>query len=188
MTSYVPDGRDDFQQLDFAGGRRRGLAASERVDDLTRRLTISEKIELVDYLELDLDPARLIGIAESRIRAACQFEDSLCIVCRRVRIAFRLPKPRTDPGGLTYDYDSIPLYLLHPLSVTAEELPDLETCLRFTLETDMYRPQDCMRWQGKLIVADGGDESVSSALHVFAVDVDSYEPRRQPTRTEILEA
>lgn len=160
----------DFQHLDFAGARLRGLAVSERVDDLTRRLTLSEKFDLVDYLELDIDPASVIGVAESRIISACRIDNTCCIVCRRLRIAYRLPKLRLDSRGHACDYESIPIFLLHPLSSSARELPALADCLHWTREADLYRPQDCMIWRGKLIVADGGDESITSALHIFEID------------------
>lgn len=183
-----PRPKTDFQHLDFAGARRKGLAASDRVDDLTRSLSIAEKFDLVEFLEQDIEPSRLIGIAESRILSTCRLEDGACLVCRRIRVAYRLPKPQTDPGGLTNDYDSLPFYLMHPLSVTANELPDLSTCLRFTLETDLFRPQDCMVWHGKLIVADGGYATIPSAVHVFEVKKDSLDSQPQPSRMEILEA
>lgn len=170
-----PSRTREFQHLDFAGARRRGLAASERVDDLTRRLTMMEKTELVDYLELDIDPGRVIGMAENRIISACRIDSAHCIVCRRIRIACRLPKLRADSRGRAYDYESIPIYLLHPLADLAQELPDLESCLRWTLEADLYRPQDCMTWRGKLIVADGGDDDVPSALHIFDLNLRSLD-------------
>ncbi len=160
-----------FQHLDFGGARRRGLAALERVNDLTRRLTMMEKIQLVEYLELDIDPGGLIGMAESRIIAACRISNAHWIVCRRMRIAYRLPKLRSDSLGRTYDYDSIPVYLLHPLADLAQELPDLDTCLRWTQEAELYRPQDCMTWRDKLLVADGGDDDVPSALHIFDLNL-----------------
>lgn len=166
-----PSRAREFQHLDFAGARRRGLAASERVDEITRRLTMMEKTDLVDYLELDIDPGRVIGMAESRIISACRIDSAHWIVCRRIRAAYRLPKLRADSRGRAYDYDSIPICLLHPLADLAQELPDLETCLRWTLDADLYRPQDCMTWRGKLIVADGGDEDVPSALHIFDLNL-----------------
>ena len=160
----------DFRHFDFAGARRRGLAASERVSDLTRRLTMMEKTDLVDSLDLDIDPARVIGLAESRIISACQIDCTRFFVCRQVRIAYRTSKLQTDSRGRDYDYESIPVYLFHPLSISALELPDLDACIRWTLEADLYRPQDCMTWRGKLIVADGGDEAVPSALHIFEIN------------------
>ena len=163
-----PKTRHPFKRLDFSGARLRGMAANERIDELAHSLTIAEKIDLVAACDWEIDPMRLIGISESKILAACKLEADNYVLCRRIRIAYRLPKPLGDESGMAYDYDSFTLYVMHRLATGATDLPELSLCLKATEEADLFRPQDCMYCDGVLLVADGGDEDTSSAVHVFS--------------------
>ena len=77
--------------LNFAGPRHRGLRAPERTLDLVRPLSVSEKMALVNQLQLDVLPPLLLGIAESYVLAETLISaPNLYFVCRRVRIAVAL--------------------------------------------------------------------------------------------------
>ena len=157
----------EFGHLNFSGARRRGLMIDERIEDLVRPLSIIEKVELVEYLDWDIDPLSLLGIAESTIRSCCKIYDDEVAVCRRTRIAYRLPQATRDDRGSHYDYDSIETHLFHGLQVDTKELPDLTDCLT---DIDLFRPLDCMAVDGKLYIADGGQGEIRSALHLFEIE------------------
>ena len=156
----------DLDHLNFSGARRRGLMVDERIEDLVRPLSIAEKVELVEYLDWDIDPLRLLGIADSIILSCCHVDDDVFVVCRRTRIAYRLTQATRDDRGLDFDYDSNEINLLHGLQVDAKELPVLTECLA---DFDLCRPLDCMAVDGKLYIADGGEDEIRSALHVFEI-------------------
>jgi len=163
--------------LNFAGPRRRGLQGSERVRDLVRPLTVPDKIALVKRLRLNMPPPLLLGIAESYVLAEALLLPDLYFVCRRVRLAFALPQEQVDGDGQPYDYDTLALYAAHlyPL-VSSEETPLAET-LEGLPGVEMVRPMDCVFHQNHLFVADGGDDSRLSAIHVWQVELP---PRETP--------
>ena len=179
-----PETRHPFDYLDFSGARLRGMAVNERIDELVQSLTIAEKIDLVADSDWGIDPMRLIGISESKILAACKLDADNHALCRRIRIAYRLPKPQRDEPGMAYDYDSFTLHVLHRLPAGAIELPDLSLCLKSTQESDLFRPQDCMYCDGVLLVADGGDEDTFSAVHVFSSKSFVYGQLRHHARAD----
>lgn len=163
----APSRKTAFTHLNFSGARWRGLMVDERVNDMLRSISIAEKIALLDYLDWEIDPMRLLGIAESTVLACCAFSAGEFLVCRRIRVAFRLLVARRDDHGLDFDYDSIEVHLLHRLPAHAPDLPDLSQCLT---DLDLCRPLDCMTLDGKLYIADGGDGSTKCALHVFEIE------------------
>ena len=169
-----PSKMNVFDHLNFAGARWRGRMADERIKDLLRDLSIAEKIALVDYLDWEIDPLRLLGIAESIVLSCCPYSDGGYLICRRIRVAYRLPVAQRADHGLDpdYDYDSVEAHLLHRLPADALELPDLTECLT---EFDLCRPLDCMRLDGKVYLADGGEGAIKSALHVFEIETSDDE-------------
>jgi len=147
--------------LNYTGARLRGIYEDERIDDVVLPLTVQNKIELVEFMEWDVNPMQLIGIAESVVLSHTQVEDTM-IVCRRVRVAYRLLQP-TD----THDYDSLDVYVLHsfmPEHGTSSELVD---CLNDIDDVVLLRPMDCLFHKGRLYIADGGDGDDVSAIHIF---------------------
>lgn len=157
-----------FDHLNFTGARWHGRLADERLEDMLRDLSIAEKIALVDYLDWDIDPLRLLGVAASIVLSCCKYSDGEFLVCRRIRVAFRLPLPAQDHPGFDrdYDYDSLEVHLLHCLPADARELPDLTECLS---DLDLCRPLECMRIGQRIYLADGGEGAIKSALHVFEI-------------------
>lgn len=174
-----------FDHLNFSGARWRGLIVDERVEDLLRDLSIAEKIALVDYLDWEIDPLSLLGIAESIVLSCCPFCDGEFLVCRRIRVAFRLPLVEGDDQGLDCDYDSMEVHLLHRLPADALELPDLRECLTCF---DLCRPLDCMRVDGKFYLADGGEDAIKSALHVFEIETSGDITRNEIETVEALDS
>ena len=165
-----------FDHLNFSGARWRGRIADERIEDIARDLSIAEKIALVDYLDWEIDPLRLLGIAESIVLSCCPYSEGEFLLCRRIRVAFRLPAAARDDHGLDCDYDSIEVHLLHRLPADALELPDLRDCLT---HFDLCRPLDCMRVDGKFYLADGGEGAIKSALHVFEIETSDDREQRE---------
>lgn len=174
-----------FDHLDFCGARSRGLATSERVDKLVRGISVAEKIAMTDYMGWDVDPMRLTGIAESRILSTSAMTRARYVVCRRIRVIWRLPQMQTDRHGFSYDYDSLPIHLVHDLPSDATVLPDLADC---TEEVDFCRPLDCIYALGKLYVADGGDGDVPSAVHVFAHNMRHELAADEPSAVQLSDA
>ncbi|MCY4018721.1 MAG: hypothetical protein OXG39_04880 [Chloroflexi bacterium] len=176
-----------FDHLNFSGARWRGRMADERVEDMLRHLSIAEKIALVDYLDWEIDPLRLLGIAESIVLSCCPYSDGEYLVCRRIRVAYRLPAAQSDDHGLDrdYDYDSVEVHLLHRLPADTLELPDLSECLT---EFDLCRPLDCMRLDGKFYLADGGEGAIKSALHVFEIATSGDEAQHEIATAKALDS
>lgn len=156
-----------FDHLNYTGARWRGRMVDERIVDLLRDLSIAEKIALLDYLDWEIDPLRLLGIAESIVLSCCAYCDGEFLVCRRIRVAYRVPAGERDDHSLDCDYDSIEVHLLHRLPADALELPDLRECLT---DLDLCRPLDCMIVDRKVYLADGGEGEIKSALHIFEID------------------
>jgi len=180
-----PSAMKVFDHLNFSGARWRGRIVDERIQDLLRGLSIAEKIALVDYLDWDIDPLRLLGIAESTVLSCCAYGDGEFLACRRIRVAFRLPEAGRDDHSLDCDYDSIEVHLLHRLPADALELPDLRACLT---DLDLCRPLDCMRVDGKIYLADGGEGAIKSALHVFEIGTSGDEAQHEIETAEALDS
>lgn len=155
-----------FAHLNFSGARWRGLADAERIAEIAHHVSIADKIALLDYLGWDNDPHQLLGIVESRILSCCRYNEDAFAVCRRIRVAFRLPDTKKNDDTLDSVYDSIPIHLFHGLCADADELPGLPECLT---DFDLCRPIDCMAVDGKLYLADGGSGEIRCALHVFEI-------------------
>ena len=162
-----PVRRPCFAHLNYAGARRRGMASTERIEELVLGIGIADKIELVDFMEWSIDPLQLIGIAESVILACAAIDGGAALVCRRIRVACRLGEARMDEHGFEYNYDTLPVNLLHELAREAGGLPDLADCLQDLDDVALLRPMDCLYHQGKLYVADGGEGDDPSAIHIF---------------------
>lgn len=160
----MPDHKTCCENLQFIGARLRGVLSEERIDELVLPLSIDDKIELVDYMEWDIDPMQLIGVAESVVLAHTQLPDGTLMVCRRVRIAYRLAEPHAD-----YDYDSLDVYLLHEV-YPDDDVLDVVDCFNDDDDVVLLRPMDCLFYGGLLYVADGGEDEDVSAIHIFEYD------------------
>ena len=176
---------NNFDHLNFSGARWRGLRVEERVDNLLRALTFAEKVALVDYLDWDIDPLRLLGIAESTVLSCCPYAYDEYLVCRRIRVAFRLVLATADCFGPDRDYDSIAVHLLHRLPADALELPDLRMCLT---DFDLCRPLDCMRIDRNIYLADGGEGAIKSALHVFEIAAPGANARHEIETLDVADS
>jgi hypothetical protein len=147
--------------LNFTGGRYRGLREPERVHDWLKPLTVQEKMLFAPHL--NLAPMAILGIAESVVHSEAQI-DTRYLVCRRLRIAYALPEIRYDQEQQPYDYDTHALYLAHfhqqgDLSEALDGLPDVDLC----------HPMDCIAYNGYLIIADGGEGQQKSSIHLWRV-------------------
>lgn len=162
----LPTSKSCCEPLIFIGARIRGLQGDEPIDEMVLHLTIDDKIELVEYMEWELSPMQLIGIAESVVLSHTQLPDGLLMVCRRVRIAYRLNEIVTY-HDVPYDYDSLAIYLLHEFDPNNDDPPELVDCLNDFEDVELLRPMDCLFHDGKLYVADGGEDDDSSAIHIF---------------------
>jgi hypothetical protein len=154
--------------LNFSGPRWRGLRATDRIDDMVYPLPLAAKISLVKRLGLDLPPPLLLGLAESRVLAEAALAPGCWLVCRRVRLAYALAQPRRDHDGLPYDYDTLPLYLLHgwlPDGDSGDLLPD--AAFGGPPGAALRRPLDCLAAHGWLLVADGGTPEQRAAVHIW---------------------
>lgn len=153
--------------LNYTGARLRGIREEERIEEIVLPLSIEDKIELVDYMEWDIEPMQLIGIAESTVLASAYLPDETLVVCRRVRVVYHLRKATP-----TYDYDALEIYLLHDV-LPDDDIADIVDCLNDDDNLDVLRPMDCMYYDGYLYVADGGEDDDLSAIHIFEYQVDS---------------
>lgn len=160
--------------LNFSIGRYRGMREAERIADLVQPLTIQEKMALVKFLPLPIMPPLLFGIAESVVLAEAAFASpDIFLVCRRVRLAYGLMPPRLDSSHQKYDYDTVMLYFVHLYDAHDTE----EHLLHETIASGqsllsgvvLHRPMDCLIHEDKLFIADGGDETHTSAIHIWTI-------------------
>ncbi len=162
----LPTSKSCCEELKFTGARIRGLQQDEPINEIVLPLSIDDKIELVDYMEWDISPMQIMGVAESVVLSHTQLPDGLLMICRRVRIAYRLSET-ANHHGVPYDYDSLDMYLLHQFDPADDELPELVDCLNDFEDVELLRPMDCLYHDGKLYVADGGEDDDTSAIHIF---------------------
>jgi hypothetical protein len=166
-TAILPTSKSCCDSLTFTGARLRGLQRDEPIAEIVLPLSVEDKIELVDYMEWDISPMQIIGIAESVVLSHTSLSDGSLMVCRRVRIAYRLTQVSAD-RGVPYDYDSLDLHLLHEFDPNSDdELPEVVDCLNELEDVVLLRPMDCLYHDGKLYVADGGEADDVSAIHIF---------------------
>ncbi|MFO7321831.1 MAG: hypothetical protein DIU68_008875 [Chloroflexota bacterium] len=156
--------------LNFAGPRHRGLAGPERLLDIVQPLSLQDKIHLIERFGLELTPVQLLGLAESYVlaEAPLMFPD-VFVIARRIRVAFRMDEVREDEDGQPYDYDSVALYLAEIIDRRIERpqwLPEGEATLP---GVQLHRPMDCIVSGNLLVIADGGEESRASQLHLWNI-------------------
>jgi len=153
-----------YHPLAFSGARHHGMRELERVSDLAQPLSIGEKLAIIDWLELDVTPMQILGIASSKILAQADIDDETTWIIRRLSIAVALPDTQIAPDGLPMDYTSIPLYVIQP----DEDEMTLEDILDFMSPTLFVNPMDCIRVNDTLMVLDGGlDAEQPATLFTF---------------------
>lgn len=165
-TAILPSSKSCCDSLKFTGARLQGMQREDHITEIVLPLSIEDKIELVEFMEWDILPMQIIGIAESVVLSQTRLPDETIMVCRRVRIAYRLAE-QMEYQGIPYNYDSLAVYMLHEFDPADDELPELVDCLNDMEDVDLLRPMDCLYYDGRLYVADGGEEGDVSAIHVF---------------------
>jgi hypothetical protein len=157
--------------LNFAGPRHRGLYGLERVLDMVRSLSIEEKMGLLKTFNIPAAmPPLVIGLAESYVLAEARLETpDLFVVCRRLRVAYRLNEEQTDTDGQPYDYDTSVIYLTHLVDRSLDyEMTLLDP--RFQLPGPaLIRPMDCLIFDDLLMVPDAGTDDQSAAIHLWKI-------------------
>ena len=104
------------------------------------------------------------------IDTATRLDETLRLVCRRVRLARALPEIQYDDENQPYDYDSSVLHLLHPYNAATESAPPLEACLNAVGDVDLMQPQDCFYYEGRLLVCDASNGTHNSRLVLYRVE------------------
>lgn len=156
-------------RLTYSGPRQRGLRDHERITDVIRPLEVPTRIALAQQIHVPMP--HILGVAESRVLAeALLIPPDTYLVCRRLRIAFALPKPQRDADQQWYDYDTVVLYAAHLYRAAGGdvELPP-ETVFAGLPGITLRRPMDCIVCHQHLLIADGGDSAHPSQLHIWRV-------------------
>ncbi len=157
--------------LNYAGPRHRGMREAERVMDIVKPLTIQTKMQVIQHLNMSIMPMALLGIAESSVLAEALLEQpGLCMVCRRIRLAYALPQIQIDAEKQPYDYDTITLYSAHIYDYAAHEseiAPDqvLSGLPGVTLKC----PMDCLIYNHHLFISESGTTDYPAAVHVWRI-------------------
>ena len=168
--------------LNFTGPRHRGLRGPERLDDLVRPITVQDRFALVKQLKLEIPPPMLLGLAESYVIAEASIEyPHLFLVCRRLRLAYALPEEQVDDDGEPYNYDTIVRYAAHIVDTSAEQELPLSELLRDLPGAAFCRPMDCLLYNERLFIADGGNSERSSAVHIWRLRRMEHETRDDDT-------
>ena len=157
--------------LNFAGARHRGLRGPERLLDIVRPLSLQEKRALIDHYELPITPPMLLGLAESYVLAEAPLDyPNRFVVCRRIRLARALPEAQIDGDGERFDYDTFVLYAAHGFDRTQDDSAAVGAPDPLLGGVALHRPMDCLIANDRLFVADGGDETRVSQIHVWTIE------------------
>lgn len=167
--------------LNFSGPRQRGSCEHDRIHELVQPLTMPDRMALVERLGLDALPPDVLGLAESTVLAETALTADVLVVCRRVRIAYRLNAPRHEADGMPYDYDTVTVYAAHlydsragtPITDEGQPFDALSAALDALPGPRLRRPMACLALPndaggGVLIIGDGGSGDEPSALHRYA--------------------
>ncbi len=158
------------KNLNFSGARHRGMRETERVGDVVRELTLSEKMLVAERLNLSVPPPMILGLAESYVFSeAAIVYPRWFMVCRRLRVAYRLPEMAYDDDQQPYDYDSRVLYVAHLYDKNALRELTLGEIVDNLPEVTLHRPTDCIAAFGHLIMADSGGASRKNRVHVWQI-------------------
>lgn len=149
--------------LNFVGPRLRGMRETDRVSDMALSLSVADKMALAQTLGLGMP----LGLGESRVLAEAVLEDGVYFVCRRVRFLVALPETRHDSAGEPYDYDSVTRYIGHSAHPDDDPTTGLVDALAGWRGVRLHRPMDCLVHNGRFYIADGGDESRRSGIHIW---------------------
>lgn len=156
--------------LNFSGARHRGLREAERVGDVVRELTISEKMLISERLKLSVPPPMILGMAESYVFSEASIAyPRWFVVCRRLRVVYALPKQRYDDDQQPYDYDSRVLHVAHLYDKSALRELTLAEIFDSLPDATLYRPTDCIAAFGHLFIADSGGSARKNRVHVWQI-------------------
>lgn len=169
-TLITPSIRDLDDSWTFVGGRARGLRIEERISDLLQPLSIAERAYLSAQIHPSIAPGQWLGISARLPRAVAHVAPSLLLVCSKVQIAYALLSPAVDAHRMLYDYDTITLFLLQSYDVQVKEKPPVSVSLKEIDGQPLYRPLDCLVFNGRLYVADGGANDRKSAIRVWEIE------------------
>lgn len=155
-------------RLNFGGARYRGLHEPERIAELVRPLSLPTKMQVIETLGLSLTPPLLFGVAESTVLALGRLDPETWLVCRRLRLAYRLEQVQYDEDRQPYDYDTLIVHVVHPYNpaIHDHEMPPLAVFAGLP-GVMLYRPMDCLIFGEYVIVAEGGDPDYPAQIHIW---------------------
>jgi len=160
------------KNLNFSGARHRGMRETERIGDVVRELTLSEKMLVAERFNLPVSPPMILGLAESYVFSeAALIYPRWFVVCRRLRVAYALAEVRHDEHQQPYDYESRVLHLAHLYDKSALRERTLSEILDNLPDATLYRPTDCIAAFGHLIIADSGGTSRKNRVHVWQIEL-----------------
>jgi hypothetical protein len=128
-------------------------------------------MQLIEVFDLDVDPTMIIGLAESHVFSEAPLdENGNLLVCRRVLLAYALQSPKVDETNRPYDYDTLPLFVVHRYGPSDDGEVPIDRLFEPLPEVDFIRPMDCLVYQNHLFVADGGNDEYDSAVHIWKLE------------------
>ncbi|MEO1288465.1 MAG: hypothetical protein AAFV93_11915 [Chloroflexota bacterium] len=154
--------------MNYTGLRFRGMREADKVAEWVKPMPMLEKMPLMQTLNLGVPSMMLMGIAESRVLSETQLSDRISLICRRVRLLIALPEIKIDEAGLSYDYETHIMHVLHTFDSETEAYPSLHQALKQF--PDVSNPTDCLFTHEYLIVADSGYDEVVSTVHIYHLD------------------
>ena len=163
----APQAARAARSLQMGGARWRGLREADRIAEMVQPLSIAEKMALAQHLRLQIPPPAILGLAESHVLSeTCLNSDGTeLLVCRRLRIAIALAQPRSDDEGEPYDYDTVALYLAHPVDPSQPDIPELHSLFGPLWGVTLVQPLDCLQHAGRLVLVEGGTGAAPGRVH-----------------------
>lgn len=143
-------------QLNYTGGRTRGMREAEHLQDWAKPFTIAEKMRIIEALKLSITPMQLFGMINSVVLSSAQLHSDWFVVCRRIALAIALPKIQYDADGLPYDYDGHIIQTAHFYHASWEESPPIESVLMGIGDIRLSGTYDCVLMDNQLLISESG--------------------------------
>lgn len=158
--------------LNYGGGRWHGDLEADRVSDLVVPLSLDDRRHLVRMgLQSEEMLPYILGIIHSYVLSEAEAQPDQFVVCRRLRIAYRLSIPQTDEGdGAMENYDSVEFALAQRFDPANPDGPLHQSWLGpDALGVKLNWPMDVIACRGYLFLADSAYRRGRgpSHIHIF---------------------
>jgi len=167
-TIIAPTIHPSTTQLNYTGGRTRGIREAERLQDWAKPFSIAEKMHLIQTFNLSITPMQLFGMINSVVLSSVKLQSNWFVVCRRIALAIALPQMQYDENRLPYDYDSHIIQTAHLYHSSWEDSPPIEAVLAGIGDTRLNGAYDCVIIDNQLFISENGNNK-NNTIHQWSI-------------------